>query len=391
MFKELLIPNAYAQALRNATGQVVDTTKAGAESGISSLVGIVARNIDNWIAGLVIIVIFWIIAKMSASAAREAIMKKKGEDVHESSLLLVERITIITILVIGIAIAFAINGLNFTAIIGALSLGIGFALKDIIGNFISGVIMLTQDRIRIGDLIKIGDILGTIVSIDVRATVLQSVDGTEVVIPNQNMLSETLVSFSTNPYRRVEFIIGVDYGTDLPMVTSLIKEITDQDENIVSEPESMVLVDAFGDSAINIKVLFWIESSNNWMKIRSNLANRIKHAFDDLNINIPFPIRTLKVDEDDRSLLKTYKSAITGMVPEPPKTPNKERIISAAESTKKMTNIPEKIGFEKPKPTEKLVSREVAEERAEESLESTQKTTEAIKTEEEVKAPPTHM
>ncbi len=115
-----------------------------------------------------------------------------------------------------LTIALAINGLNFTAVIGALSLGIGFALKDIIGNFISGVIMLAQNRINIGDFIKVKDILGTIVSIDTRATILQAIDGTEVVIPNQIMLGETLISYTTNPFRRIDLGVGVDYKTNLP-------------------------------------------------------------------------------------------------------------------------------------------------------------------------------
>jgi potassium efflux system protein len=339
---ENLIPKAYAQA-SGMIGTVQATAQTAAEKGEAGVQGIlayIATNIDNWIASVIVVIIAYIISKMVASAIKEAIIKKKGEDVQESALVLVERITTITILVIGITIALAINGLNFTAVIGALSLGIGFALKDIIGNFISGMIMLSQDRIRIGDFIQFGDILGTIVSIDVRATVLQAVDGTEVVIPNQNMLNQTLISYSTNPFRRIELIVGVDYGTDLPMVTSLIKGIIAKDPDIVPKPESLVLVDAFGDSSINIKVLFWIESSNNWMKARSNLANRIKKSFNELGINIPFPIRTVKLDEDDRSFLKTMDSMKKGIVPEPKKVPDMEQVQEAAIHTGTAEKIP---------------------------------------------------
>ncbi len=334
---QAFVPSAYAQA--GLPSAAANAAQEGTQTGITTLITFVAKNIDNWIAGGVILIIFWILSKMLASTARKAILKK-GDDVHEASLVLVERVTSMTVLTIGFAIAFAINGLNFTAVIGALSLGIGFALKDIIGNFISGVIMLAQNRIRIGDLIKVGDILGTIVNIDVRATVLQAIDGTEVVIPNQTMLGETLISYSTNPFRRVELIVGVDYGTDLPMVTSLVKGIIDKDPDIVPQPESLVLVDEFGDSAINIKILFWIESSNNWMKVRSNLSNRIKKAFDELNINIPFPIRTLKVDENDRSFLQTMQSMKQGLVPEMATVPAMDQVRAAAESTAQAQSIP---------------------------------------------------
>lgn len=344
---EKLIPKTFAQGFSGTVSSTAtvgkDVAVGGAESGIQELVTFVVSNIDNWIAGLIIVIISWVVAKTVAGSIKKEIIIKKGEDVQESVLILVERMTTIIILTVGVTIAAAINGLNFTAVIGAMSLGIGFALKDIIGNFISGIIMLSQDRIRIGDLIKIGDMLGTIVSIDTRATILQSIDGTEVVIPNQSMLNETIVSFTTNPFRRIELVVGVDYGTDLPMVTSLIKGILDKDKDIVPKPEPLILVDEFGDSAINIKVLFWIESSNNWLKVRSNLANRIKKTFNELNINIPFPIRTLKLDEDDRSFLKTMDSMKKGYVPEPKAVQSKEEIIQAAEGTENAPQVPEQI------------------------------------------------
>lgn len=341
---ENLIPNAYAQStqIRDAATAAESQGKAG----ITELFKFFADNVGNWLAALIIVAMSWVIAKMASAALRREIIKKKEGEVQESVLILVERITTIAVLTVGVTIAAAINGLNFTAVIGAISLGIGFALKDIIGNFISGIIMLSQDRIRIGDLIRVGEILGTIVSIDTRATVLQSIDGTEVVIPNQSMLNETLISYSTNPFRRIELIVGVDYKTDLPMVTSLIKGILDKDKDIVPKPESLVLVDEFSDSSINIKVLFWIESTKNWLKIRSNLAHRIKMTFNELGINIPFPIRTLKLDEDDRSFLKTMDSMKKGVVPDVAKVPDKEMIKTAAQHTEGVSEIPETV-FEK--------------------------------------------
>jgi len=351
---EHFIPSAYAQGI---IGTVSNTAQTGAnvatsksEAGLQSLISYVISNIDNWIAGIVIVVIFYILARMAATAIKRAIIKEK-EDIQESALILIERVTKMTVLTIGVTVAFAINGLNFTAVIGALSLGIGFALKDIIGNFISGVIMLSQDRIKIGDFIKMNDILGTIVSIDTRATILQGIDGTEVVIPNQTMLGQTLISYSTNPFRRIELEVGVDYSTDLPMVTSLIKGIIDKDENTVVKPEPMILVNEFGDSSITITIRFWVESTSDWQSIRSNLASKIKHAFDKLGINIPFPITTLKLDEDDRSFLKTINSMKKGIVPEPATIPNTEQVAETANATKNDVKIPYNV-FPEHKPEE---------------------------------------
>jgi len=340
---DFLIPEALAQGVAGTVSSAAaagrDVAVSGAESGVQAMFSYVIGNIGNWIAALVIVVVSWIIGGMAARGAKNAILKER-DDVQESAIILVERMTKALVITVGITIALAINGLNFTAVIGALSLGIGFALKDIIGNFISGVIMLAQNRINIGDFIKVQDILGTIVSIDTRATILQAIDGTEVVIPNQIMLGETLISYTTNPFRRIDLGVGVDYKTNLPMVTSLIKAILDKDADIVVKPEPLILVDEFGDSSINIMIRFWVESSANWQKIRSNLANRIKKAFDEVGVNIPFPIRTLKLDEDDRSFLKTMDSMKKGIVPEKAPVPSNDQIATAASNTEKAVQVP---------------------------------------------------
>ena len=390
---ENLIPNTYAASI---SGTVTSTASAGkdmavdkGQSGLEGLFNFVVKNIDNWIAGIIIVVLSWIIAKMVAGSIKREIIKKKGDDVQESVLILVERITTITILTVGITVAAAINGLNFTAVLGALSLGIGFALKDIIGNFISGIIMLSQDRVRIGDFIKVKDILGTIVSIDTRATILQAIDGTEVVIPNQSMLNETLISYSTNPFRRIELVVGVDYKSNLPMVTTLIKGIMDKDKNIIPKPTSQVIVDEFGDSSINLIIRFWIDSHDNWVEIRSNLANKIKKSFDEVGVNIPFPIRTLKLDENDRSFLATMDSMKKGIVPEDVEIPSKEKITETAAQTENEVNIPYKL-FEKKEPVKPISSGEIP---PPAKPANTATTPEPVKQPEKVAVtpPPTHM
>ena len=117
---EKLIPSAHAQFTQQVKSTAVsgkDVAVGGAESGLEELVKFVASNIDNWIAGAIVVIISWIIAKMVAGGIKKEIIKKKGEDVQESVLILVERMTTIIILTIGITVAAAINGLNFTAVI----------------------------------------------------------------------------------------------------------------------------------------------------------------------------------------------------------------------------------------------------------------------------------
>ena len=342
------IPKAYAATVPAAS----DTALLGGETGVKSISkfsSFVFSHIDMWAIGIAIVIGTAILAKMASTAARDAMIRAKGEEVQENALVLVERMTKMGILVIGITIALAINGLNFTAVIGAASLGIGFALKSFIENFISSVMMLAQNRIRIGDLVEINGFIGRIVSIDMRTTVLQQLDGPMVTIPNQTMLSSVWTSYSANPFRRMELLVGVAYETDLPTATSIIKGIIAKFPDIVPKPEASVMVDAFADSSITIKVWFWVESTKPFLVVRSNLANRIKKAFDKVGISITCPVRILKFDQDDPALLKTIDSMKKGFVPERKPNLTNEEMAEAALLTADAPKIPMNV-FAPPKP-----------------------------------------
>ena len=336
------IPKAYAATVP-AAANAANAPLLGGETGVKSLSKFstfIFDHIDMWAAGAAIVIGSAILAKM---------IRAKGEEVQENALVLVERMTKMGILVIGITIALAINGLNFTAVIGAASLGIGFALKSFIENFISSVMMLAQNRIRIGDLVEINGFVGRIVSIDMRTTVLQQLDGPMVTIPNQTMLSSVWTSDSAIPFRRMELLVGVAYETDIPTATSIIKGVIAKYPDIVPKPEASVMVDAFADSSITIKVWFWVESTKPFLVVRSNLANRIKKAFDKVGINITCPVRILKFDQDDPALLKTIDSIKKGIIPEPKPKLSTEQMAEAALLTADTPKIPMNV-FAPPKP-----------------------------------------
>lgn len=342
-----LIPQALA-----ATGTAAKSASvvgaSGQGDGLTGLLSFLLSHMAGWIGGILILAIFFALSKVASQRAKEKIINAKGEETPENALVLVERLTKIGVMAVGIVIAGAINGVNVGTVIGAISLGIGFALKDIIGNMISSIVMLAQNRIRIGDFVQINDILGTIVGIDTRVTVIQSIDGSQVVVPNQIMLNQILISYTTNPFRRLQVDVGVDYNTDLAKATALVKGVLDTHPDVVSKPPSMVLVNEFADSSINLRLFFWIESKKNWQMIRSNVAYRIRKALKEAGINIPFPIRTLKIDEDDKAFLKTMDSLKKGLIPEEKKTPDQETLRHVAEAMEHEHTIPEKLFEEKP-------------------------------------------
>ncbi|GEM_PF-3402022 len=337
------------QALAAGTGANASVVGAGAEGdGLTGLLSFLTSHLPGWIGGIVILVVFFGLAKVISQRAKEKIISSKGEDAPENILVLVERLSKIGVMAVGIIIAGAVNGLNVATMIGAISLGIGFALKDIIGNMISSIVMLAQNRIRIGDFVKVGDILGTIMSIDTRVTIIQAMDGSQVIVPNQAMLNQVLISYTTNPFRRIQLDISVYYEADLALVTSLVKGVVDKHPDVVPKPASNVIVSEFDDSGIGLTIFFWIESKKPWQQIRTNVAYRVNKALNEAGIEMPYPIRTLKIDEDDRAFLKTMDSLKKGIVPEVAKNPTPETLRHVAEVSESDPTIPEKLFEEKP-------------------------------------------
>lgn len=339
------IPKAYA-----ATQAATSATQGAGSKIESGILGYALNHVGYWIAGVAIVVMAAILAKSAGVGARNAMMRAKGEEVQENALVLVERMTKLGILLIGATIALAINGLNFTAVVGAVSLGIGFALKQVIENFISSVVMLSQNRIRIGDLVEVNGFKGRVLGIDMRTTALQQLDGPIVTIPNEVMLGSKWVSYSANPFRRFELIIGVNYDTDVTAAINLIRSVIAKDADIADKPEPSVLIDDYGDDSLTVKVWCWVPIKKPFKMVRSNLAYRIKRAFDAAGIKMQYPVRTLKIDEDDAALLKTIDSIKKGIVPEQAESKiSNERIAELALATEKMGKIPTNV-FDQPKP-----------------------------------------
>jgi small-conductance mechanosensitive channel len=337
-----LIPTAYAQTAASAAKTTGQATETGL-TGIQKMLDFVFSHVGLWITGIIIVFISLIAAKRIATSIRNRVIEKRGEEVQENLLVLIDRVTMWCVVGFGIIVALAINGLNFAAVIGAFSLGIGFALKDVISNFISSIMMLAQNYIRIGDLIEVGGILGTVKQINTRVSIVHTLDGQEVLIPNQTILNSNVTNYSKNPFRRVCVIVGVDYKSDLHMVTSLIRGVIYKDPDFVVKPAPLVVIDEFASSAIQIKAYGWIETGKSPFLARSNLAYRIKKAFDECGVNIPFNITTFKLDEDDRAFLKTMESLKKGYVPEQAKILTDNEIKAAAETTEKLEKIPHEI------------------------------------------------
>jgi small conductance mechanosensitive channel len=209
-------------------------------------------------------------------------------------------------MILGFLIAFAMVGIDIAAFLGFIGLGIGFALKDILANWIAGVIILTQKKFMIGDTVSVDGVTGKILEIDTRITQIQDFDGTLHVIPNAKMMTSTVQNFTKNSFRRVVFQVGVHYETPLEKTIQLTLDTVKTHDEVSPNPATQVLVQEFGDSSILLEVRFWVESTAAWPNIRSHIMQHLKKAYDNAGITIPFPMRTLTLDSYDRNILQAF-------------------------------------------------------------------------------------
>lgn len=207
-----------------------------------------------------------------------------------SSILLI-RLAIFTFGFIIAAAAAKIPLDKITLVLGALSVGIGFGLQTIINNLVSGIILAFERPIQIGDEIEVGQNAGTVKDVGIRASKIQAYDGSEIVVPNGDLLSQSLINWTlSDRKRRIELIIGVGYDSNMKTVKEILENVLTRDQ-ILKTPKPKVLMQNFGDSSVDFRLLFWVESMDIWIDKRADVMSAIFEAFAENNIEIPYPKR----------------------------------------------------------------------------------------------------
>jgi small conductance mechanosensitive channel len=277
-----------------------DTAEGVANGAVFELASLLQKfiaQIPLIIAGIAVILLSFVVAKIVRNIV-EGKMSEHIEDDHKEIQILGGRMSHIGILTIGITIGLKIAGIDLTAIIAAAAFGVGFALKDLIMNFLAGVMILVGRQFSIGDFIKIGNNIGKVVEIQSRVTILQAIDGTKVIVPNSNLFKKEVISFTSNPFRRIEILVGVEYRSNLDNVVKVCMKVLKNTKGVLIEPKPAVLLTEFADSSINLKLRAWVDSKGGWVKVKSNVILNLKKEFDNYGITIPWPIRTLAYDKD---------------------------------------------------------------------------------------------
>lgn len=193
----------------------------------------------------------------------------------------------------GLFVALRVAGLTTIALTvvggtGILGIILGIAFRDISENLLASVFLSVQRPFRSGDLIEIEGVTGYVQRLTVRATVLMTLNGNHVQVPNSTVYKSIIRNFTSNPNRRDDFIVGIGYEDSIDRAQEVALEVLAQHSAVLKEPEPMVLVDSLGDATVKMRVFFWIDgSTHSWLKVRSSVIRLVKRAFQKHGISMP--------------------------------------------------------------------------------------------------------
>lgn len=266
------------------------------EKSLKELIASSIKILPGLLTALIIILLTNYLAKFIRRLATQV-----GERTIQSRSLqfLLSKTSYVATWVIGIltACVIAFPGLrlgDIVATLGLTSVAIGFAFQDIFKNFLAGVLLLLQEPFRINDQVVIGDYEGTVERIDIRTTKIRTYNGERVLLPNSTVFTSAVKVQTAFDSRRTDLAVGVDYNTPLSKAAEFLQEAIAEVEGVLEEPAPEVDLVSFGDSSIDFLVRYWtLPQQKEVRQIKTRAIIAIKKAFDQEDINIPYPIRTV--------------------------------------------------------------------------------------------------
>jgi small-conductance mechanosensitive channel len=204
------------------------------------------------------------------------------------------------LVVLGILVALPLAGIDITVLSvfgGALGVGIGFGLQKIASNYVSGFIILLDRSIHPGDSLTVDGRFGTVSQLTARYMVLKGLDGTEAIIPNETLISSTVINHSyTNRHIRVGISVQVGYQSDLERAMEIMKEAATQQSRVLADPETKVFLKSFGDNGIDLEMSIWInDPEEGQLGLKSDINLKIWRQFQAAGIEIPYPQRDVRI------------------------------------------------------------------------------------------------
>lgn len=247
------------------------------------------------IVSFVVFVVLAIVASHLLQRALERVYRRRGLD--EGVRHALGRLLHYVIMGVGIFLAMDNLGISVTALAGLgaiLAVGLGFGLQNIAQNFVSGLILLLERPVKKGDFVEVGDVRGTVRDIRARSTIVTTLDNVDIVVPNGQFVTESVVNQTFIDRRvRIRIEVGVAYGSDTDLVRRTLERVAGEHAEVLRDPLPLVFFENFGESSLDFALLFWLGDPLLRPRVSSEIRFGIDRAFREAGVEIPFPQRDL--------------------------------------------------------------------------------------------------
>lgn len=255
---------------------------------IDELVGGFYELLPNLLIALVVFVLFFSVAKLVQYSAKKWTKDRKSHNLGIVLGRLGKWIVVLFGLMVAVSIVSpSIGASEFFGTLGIGSVAFGFAFKDILQNFLAGILILLREPFEIGDSIIFGNYEGTVEAIETRSTLLRTFDGQRVIIPNGSIYTNSVEVVSAFPHRRKHAVIGIGYDDNIPKARERAIKAMMSVDGVLSDPAPVVTVEELAASSVNLKAFWWCENDR-YMEVYTNVFVAIKEAFDMDNIEMPY-------------------------------------------------------------------------------------------------------
>lgn len=250
-------------------------------------------GVPNLLTALIIFVISLYLARVISNMLRRVLQRRRAPAgvVH-----LLAQLALWAIIGMGTITALQrfFNVTAFLTGLGIVGFTVGFALQDIMKNFVAGIILLLQQPFHVGETIGVKGFDGTVLAIDLRATEMRAADGRVVILPNADVLSNPIVNYSRANHRRIDFNLNLSHACEPSTVRKVVLDAIQQVEGFVSDPAPVIVFNSITDSALELNANFWVDvTKNDLLHAKDTVLLKVKSAFSEQGIEIPHPVQAV--------------------------------------------------------------------------------------------------
>ncbi|MDT8370917.1 MAG: mechanosensitive ion channel [Gammaproteobacteria bacterium] len=258
--------------------------------------GVVMTWLINIFFAIAIVVVGRIVVKWAVKLARKVMIRAELDPILVNFLSSITNAVLLLFVFIAALDQLGVDTTSLIALLGAAGLAIGLALQGSLQNFAAGVMLIVFRPFKLDDFIEAGGVVGVVEKISIFSTIMKTGDNREIIIPNGQIYSGAITNYSARDTRRIDMVFGIGYHDDMRKAKQIMVDILEAHELVLSDPAPAVAVAELADSSVNFNVRPWVNSGDYW-PVRSDLIEKIKLAFDDNGISIPYPQMDVHTDK----------------------------------------------------------------------------------------------